>query len=247
MKMNKLYISAAAIFTIATSCAKEGTQNYAETPESNIESGYLEFTTQTEFDDVIQSYIALENNSFTETKSISRKTAKNFTSIAELQQSCLTKSGADSEEMTQDEFNIMQAKLLLPDPVLCHVLDATLRIAVENDFYKITPYGTFVTRKGNEDELYAAIANFEQTKLDLNIAENDSVVDITPSVKFINTFRNNPIRSNIVNDIEEEYGDNLVAVADEDVVTKAAGATKYYSAYSNVDSYRWSSKTIVGK
>jgi L-ribulose-5-phosphate 4-epimerase len=87
----------------------------------------------------------------------------------------------------------MQAKLSLPDPVLCYVLDTTLRIAVGDDFYKITPYGIFVTHKGNEEELYTVIANFEQAKLDLNIAEKDSVVDITPSVKFINTFRNNSI------------------------------------------------------
>jgi hypothetical protein len=42
------------------------------------------FTTPTEFDDVIQRYIALENGSLAEVKSVSRKTAKGVTSIAEL-------------------------------------------------------------------------------------------------------------------------------------------------------------------
>jgi hypothetical protein len=247
MKTNKLHILIAVIFTITFSCTKEETQNYTDISNNSNESEYLDFISQAEFDDVIQSYIAFENGSSTETKSINRKTAKGFTSIAELQQSCLTKSGADDEEMTQDEFNIMQAKLLLPDPVLCYVLDTTLRIAVGNDFYKITPYGTFVTHKGNEEELYAVIENFEQTKQSLNITEKDSVVDITPSVKFINTFRNTPVRSNIVSEEEEKYYDNLIAVEDEDVTTKAAGATKYYSTYGNINSYKWSSKTIVGK
>jgi hypothetical protein len=248
MRTNKLHILVAVVcIIITTSCAKEETQNYAEISNNSNESEYLDFTSQTEFDDVIQSYIAFENGSFTETKSINRKTAKGFTSIAELQQSCLTKSGADDEEMTQDEFNIMKAKLLLPDPVLCYVLDTTLRIVVGNEFYKITPHGTFATHKGNEEELYAAIENFEQIKQNLNITESDSIVDITPSVKFINTFRDTPIRNNIVSEAEE-YDDNLIAVADEeDVMTKAAGATRYYTSYGTINSYKWASKTLLGK
>ncbi|GHT65916.1 hypothetical protein FACS189452_00890 [Bacteroidia bacterium] len=135
--------------------------------------------------------------------------------------------------MTQDEYNIMQAKLLLPDPVLHNVLDTTLRIAVGNDFYKITPDGTFITKRGNEAELYDVIQNFEQIKQNLNITDFGSVVDVTPSVKFVNTFQNN-----IEKDVLEE--DNSVGV-----VTKAT-TSPLYSGY-NVDSYKWASKTWVGK
>ena len=110
------------------------------------------------------------------------------------------------EEMTQEEFNMMNAKLLLRDPVLWNIFDTTLRISVGNDFYKITRYGTFITSMGNEEELYDVIRDFEQIKK--TMADTDSLVSITPNVQYINSFKYTDL-DNIVSDTDMENSQNV--------------------------------------
>ncbi|MDR2465934.1 MAG: hypothetical protein LBD35_00960 [Prevotellaceae bacterium] len=163
----KNFVFATAVF-FAVSCSNELDENLnGKEIEIAKERKYLKFDTQEELTVLLNEYIAAEKAP--NVKSVSNRNISNgFVSIAKWreEQTPSTESGFGKsddvmEEMTQEEFNVMNAKFLLRDPVLWNIFDTTLRISVGNNFYKITRHGTFITPVGNEEELYDVIRNFD--------------------------------------------------------------------------------------
>jgi hypothetical protein len=125
-----------------------------------IDSGYLQFASEGDF----QTFLENRNESSTE---ISLKSSENevivykptrFKSIAErkkeMKANQLRSSYEDEiQEMTTDEYNLMQAENLLLDPILAEVMDTSLRIGIAQNLYKITKYGTFISPISKELEL----------------------------------------------------------------------------------------------
>ncbi|GHT65912.1 hypothetical protein FACS189452_00880 [Bacteroidia bacterium] len=97
MKTNKLSVMAVALLLTATCTNKDVLDTVVNVQSTGNEPEYLVFGSQSELSEILQEYIALENNLSVSTKSISRKTAPGFVSIADLQQMCKTKSGIEDE------------------------------------------------------------------------------------------------------------------------------------------------------
>jgi hypothetical protein len=228
------------------SCNKEEANFVIEKDDvlSLSDDGYLKFDSQLELTNLLEEYIAAENGIVLKSGT-SRKIPKGFVSIANLEeQKYKTKSSNESsieiEETTLEEFNLACAKALLKDPVLFNIFDTTLRLAVGNDFYKITDYGIFVTKSGNEAELYAVIENFEQIKHDLNLSENDStIINVSPNVRFLNSYRGISPKQNILATEEDLNWKE----SNDQISTKAM--SDWISEYG-VASFKWESRTNFG-
>jgi hypothetical protein len=230
------------------SCRKDETAEVNITSDNNeisvSDDGYLKFDSQYELDNLLEEYIAAESGVVVKSGT-GRKIPKRFVSITDLEeQKYKTKSGNESsieiEETTLEEFNLACAKSLLKDPVLFNIFDTTLRLIVGDYFYKITDYGTFATKSGNEAELYTVIENFEQIKHDLNLSENDStIIAVSPNVQFLNSFRGISPKKDILA-TEEDL--NWKESKDQ-VSTKAM--SDWISEYG-IASFKWESRTGFG-
>lgn len=200
-----------------------------------VEDGYLSFASN----DVFQEYLSsLEENGNSETVSTrsSGRKIQGFTSIASLKEAYTastrsTSTDEEEEEMTQDEFNIMQAEEKLIDPILTEVMDTTLRIKIEDRIFKITQYGTFSANAENAAYIEDAIAKFDTTFV--HIYKNGEYVDLDNGVTFTNTFGDGSIADTELTPIEDG------------VVTRAVTSDFHYGY--NVSSYKWKNNSLYQK
>lgn len=184
--MKKLfYIFALVAFTF-TSCEKndENSQIYTNI---NTSEDYLKFANSATFLEYLKS-LEPQNDSNSNYAKVKGSVSKvlipdNFRSITQIikdiekneisQISKIKSTNQDEiEEMTVDEYNIMLAKDLLQDPILCNVMDTTLRIGIGGYLYKITKDGTFFCPYSKEAELIEIIKNFNEIKKNLILVNN---------------------------------------------------------------------------
>lgn len=203
--------------------------------------GYLVFPTSQSLKDFI------ENCSNDDTKSSDSPVGtslKGFESIASLSErlgcsnNCAADSGnetaelSDLEEMTRDEYNLMKAENLLLDDALCHVVDTTLRICVENRLYKITEIGTFSVDMNNSNVLEKTIKNFNPAmEREINWGES---ITIDNNVKYTKSFVKEFSRELVIG--EENY---------TSMGNKENNSVNDYHKGYNVKSYSWKGKNLV--
>lgn len=212
-----------------------------ETQEQNtfsgiqVENGYLNFASN----DIFQEYLtSLEEDRSSEsasTRSGMRK-IQGFTSIASLKESLstTTRNASDiqeEEEMSQDEFNLMNAEELLVDPILMEVMDTTLRIKIDDRFFKVTPYGTFSASGDNIDFIEDAIAKFDTTLIHSN--ESGKYIELGNGVTFTNTFGDGSVIESELTPVEEEPATRAVT-------------SNFHDGY-NVNSYKWKNNSLYQK
>jgi hypothetical protein len=128
--------------------------------------GYLHFSNSNTFSDYINSIGDINGVS---TKSTSVTHINGFTSLKDLKkkiESISTRSNdSQDEEGSEDEYNLSKSQDLLKDNRLQSVLDTTLRISIQDKYYKISKYGTFVTDKNNFSKIDDIITSFDKNQL----------------------------------------------------------------------------------
>lgn len=132
--------------------------------------------------------------------------------------------------MTLDEYNIMVARNLLQDAILCNVMDTTLRIGIAGNIYKITNEGTFYAPYQNQNELMEKIKNFNSINSNLIMVDSYKVYDLGDNVKFVYSFANSPISDNRVYESESN--------ATKIVSKNRAPFSEYVSQY-DLTSEKW--------
>ena len=156
-----------------------------------MNNGYLVFNSQQTFDNLIDE---LKENGpqAVETTSRSAGLLKGFKSMYEIQKELANNSRSteipgdgEPEEGSEEEYNLAIAEELIKDDVLTYVMDTTLRIGIENKFYKITDVGTFYGPKEAEDQIMEASMNFEPDKMS---HVSDDLFKISDNVTFIDTY-----------------------------------------------------------
>ncbi|WP_291528249.1 hypothetical protein [Bacteroides sp. UBA939] len=209
MKTNKIILS--LIFLSLFSCSQEdydlGIANVDQQTDVAIENGisvtedgYLNFSSVNVLNNLISD---IEQNeqigiashaTLTRALKSTRAISTEFLSVASLRReidglplTIIDEELDDLEEMTINEYNLMKAEELLIDPILREVLDTTLRVRIDDRFYKITEHGTFSSPVGKETLLEREIKLFDPSIKDLNAS--GAVVDLRNDISFINTLR----------------------------------------------------------
>ena len=200
-----------------------------------VENGYLNFTSNDVFKKYLTSLEEEKDLETVSTRSIRRK-IQGFTSVASLKETIQTATRntgvlQEDEEMTQDEFNIMNAEELLVDPILMEVMDTTLRIKINDRLFKVTRYGTFSASSENAKHIDAAIAGFDTTLVHSN--ENGEYIELDNGVTFTNTFGDGYVLDSELIPVEEE------------LATRAIAADFHYDY--NVNSYKWKNNSLYQK
>lgn len=176
----------------------EQTETYSNTGVEVTKNGYLKFDSSKSLEEFVENIN--KNGGNVANNICSRAGEKSFESLADLSNKLeKMKSRSDDldeeeeeeneeelEEMSVDEFNLMKCERLIFDNVLYHLVDTTLRICVEGRLYKITPMGTFSIDGENEDDLDAAIEDFN-TEREESVPPGGSI-EIGDGAYFTNSF-----------------------------------------------------------
>lgn len=198
-----------------------------------VEDGYLNFSSANAFEDFISKIESDNNGNDIKVRSTAIKT-DGFVSIINLKShiaksAISTRNNNELEEMTLDEFNIIKAEKLLPDPILTFILDTTLRIGIEDRIYKITEYGTFSALKINGSNIDEAIENFDLEIININ--EKVAYTDLGNNVTFINSFG------------EGSMNEEMIAMPP---LVEEPEAPDLHNNY-NVKTYKWENNSVWQK
>ncbi|MCQ2974847.1 MAG: hypothetical protein MJ211_08550 [Bacteroidales bacterium] len=210
------------------------------------ETGYLKFSNFDLLKEYMDNCQTIEN----ESSDILLKKSYNlggFQSIANLRkkyfeldeyQTLNSKSFTedDIEDMTEEEFNLMQTEELLFDNNLTYIFDTTLRISVEGNLYKITKYGTFSVEENQSEKIAEAISDFDTTLISqIQLGESTMLAN---GVVFINSFGNKTIS-------EDEIEDNNESLNNE-ITSKDFAENAFHVDY-NCNSYKWKNHSAFQK
>lgn len=238
MKKNYLYLF--IIFVFISSCTDDQINEIISEENMQKQEDYLFFDSETNFKDFI---LSIDSGSSIQSRSIqSLKSSRNFKSLAtlkrEIEKTKLRSAFDDNsdieEEMSRDEFNIMNAENLLLDPVLFEVMDTTLRIGIAEKVYKITEYGTFCAPKGKMYLIENAIKKFDATIIDnYKLGE---YVHLGDNVTFINSFGKDEESSQILDDLTEES-------TNVDTRSVSSFSNNLHNEY-NVSTYNWKNNSL---
>ncbi len=214
--MKKIFYLFVLVTVMLVSCDKNDIINQLSL-NKNQDEKFLKFESNTDFSDYLNTFQTNNetnnvNNAKVRSVNSLVEIPSNFVSISKMTIGSVNPSNrnikniastddGNIEEMTQDEYNVMVAKNLLQDPILCNVMDTTLRIGIAGNIYKITDEGTFYAPYSNQNELMDKIKNFNNIKSSLIMIDNSKVYDLGDNVKFVYSFANSPISDNRVSDI----------------------------------------------
>ncbi len=247
-KVLKLTSFVIIILMISVSCSEdilfsETTEEICEEKElaSVTNEGFLNFPSCTSFEQFIEdlqngenpdiSYLSRSNNSF---KSIAFLNEQiHNAKRTRTEKLSYDDNLEDLEEMTIDEFNLMKAENLIFDNILMHAMDTTLRICIAGELYKITPYGTFSSKKEKVSEIDLAVRNFNPLVKDS--IEAGKTIKLNENVNFTNSFKH----------VYAQEGE-LLEYEIDDKGTRAPTPEKpntFHLQYG-VDSYKWSNSNI---
>ncbi|NDV82874.1 hypothetical protein D0T87_12910 [Bacteroides sp. 51] len=200
--------------------------------------GYLHFDSQSIFTDYL--------NNFKEDASPSTRsnyfTVTGFNSInkvkSNIQRMYATRAlDEDDEEGCEDEYKVSLCEELIPDDILFNVLDTTLRISIDDNYYKITDKGTFYTKREYSSQLAQKIENFNPKTASLIDGDTYQIDDITyfcDTYGFISGVPN-------VTDVECIEADDVPMT--RAVFGDANTNTREYS----LSTYKWKNKTWLGR
>ncbi|MBQ7222019.1 MAG: hypothetical protein IJS02_00945 [Bacteroidales bacterium] len=179
-------LAAFSLFALV-SCAKDeviaAPEHAAPAGEICVVDGHLEFQS----DDAFESYFtSLITQNLSSTKSVISGNLNGFKSIRQRKEELSLTKGGDSEEMTEEEYELMIAENLLLDPALAEVMDCDLSIAINGRLYKITPYGTFSVDLSDSDLMDDIIDGFDGSLV--KTLQNGQTVSLGGSATFTNTF-----------------------------------------------------------
>jgi hypothetical protein len=150
-----------------------------------------------------------------------------------------TGDSEDVEEGSEDEYRISIAEKLIKDDILYNVLDTTLRISIEDTFYKITEIGTFYCPKEYANNIDEIISGFDKSSA-LFVA--DDIYKIDDNYYFCDSYGlisgdETIIDMEIVGDEEDTSSTRAVAFGDR----------SYNTSYYGLGTYAWKNKTLVGQ
>jgi hypothetical protein len=251
--MKKNYLIVILLFVIASCSEHPITDNMNENDDQMsqafedikmTDAGYLSFKTKEVFDNYINSlkeeYVSSQTRA-----AIAHYNIPEFMSINALKESIQnqsTRSAEDSEDIeegSEDEFRISIAEELIKDDVLYNVLDTTLRISIEDMFYKVTELGTFYCSNEHADNMDEIISGFDQSSV-LFIA--DDIYKINDSFYFCDSY-------GLISGDETIMDIELVEDEEETAQTRSVefGTIPQNSSYYGLGTYTWKNKTVVGQ
>lgn len=237
------------------SCSKDELQNIqgheTDPEEITVSDGHLSFSSyqalENYFSDIVQGKV------HPYTKSTGTTSFPGFISIADRKASIAYTKAGDSDEMTQEEYDLMMVENLLEDPALCSILDTNLEIEVEGVLFKITELGTFFIDKNDEEKLQGIIDSFDKTLCET--LSNGESINIGGSAFFTNTFGKGSVTTDFLS-LTDETVDSYDYQADynyqDSPSTKAPtiddGVFKndFHVGYGT-ESYVWKNSSLIQK
>lgn len=245
--MKKILYVFILVFITLTSCDKNDTINQISKSE-NKDENFLKFESNNDFSNYLKTFQVSNDTNYIGIAKAKRmkfnvKVPNNFASINQMCQKsesskmkAINKTSSDDdaiEEMSTDEYNIMVAKNLLQDPILCNVMDTTLRIGIAGNIYKITEDGTFFAPYSKQNELMEKINNFDEIKEHFTMIDNSHIYDLGQDVKFVYSFANSPISDNRASEDENNVINKVKSNA-----TAETPYSEYVSKYG-LESEKW--------
>lgn len=257
--MRKIYLAFASILAVSSlvlsGCSKDSLGEVEEakksTEEITVSDGHLSFSSY----QALESYFSniTQGNVQTITKSTRSASIPGFVSIAERKASIASTKSGDSDEMTQEEYDLMMAENLLEDPDMCYILGTDLEIEVEDKLFKITDLGTFCIDTKDAGQLQGIIDNFDRNLCE-TLSKGESI-NIGGSAFFTNTFGKGSVTTDSlspIDEIDESYDYQSDYNYSDSPSTKAPtiddGTFKndFHVGYGT-ESYVWKNSSIVQK
>lgn len=200
--------------------------------------GYLHFDSQATFTDYLNNF---KEDEVPATRSIFSPVS-GFNSINKVKDHikhmyATRAMDEDDEEGSEDEYRVAMCEELIPDDILFNVLDTTLRVSIDDNYYKITNKGTFYTKRANAALLAEKIENFNP--LTASLIDGD-LYKIDENTYFCDTY-------GLISGAENMSEVECIEEDNEPTTRSFFGTTSANTKEYGLNTYKWKNKTWLGK
>lgn len=202
-----------------------------------VKDGIVSFKSKDVFNEYFESLKNDSSSSTTRSVGIPSK-IEGFTSLKDIKESITktTRSGdaEENEEWSEEEYRLICCQELIPDERFENFMDTTMRVAVQDTIYKVTPMGTVYTTRKHLNELDGIENKINKDDL---VSLGDKKYQISNDIYLYDTFGKISGDTLVVDCVDSGYNEN-------NTVTRASSTVRLGSEDENtrtfnLSTYNW--------
>ncbi len=202
-----------------------------------VKDGIVSFKSKDVFNEYFESLKNDSSSSTTRSVGIPSK-IEGFTSLKDIKESITktTRSGdaEENEEWSEEEYRLICCQELIPDERFENFMDTTMRVAVQDTIYKVTPMGTVYTTRKHLNELDGIENKINKDDL---VSLGDKKYQISNDIYVYDTFGKISGDTLVVDCVDSGYNEN-------NTVTRASSTVRLGSEDENtrtfnLSTYNW--------